>query len=58
MAAVTDTQKSIKFDPVKKPGISNLLTIYSLISEKSIIELEKELKNKSYAEFKKLSGPH
>jgi len=41
MAAVTDTQKSIKFDPVKKPGISNLLTIYSLISEKSIIELEK-----------------
>ncbi len=54
MAAVTDTQKSIKFDPVKKPGISNLLTIYSLISEKSIIELEKELKNKSYAEFKKI----
>jgi len=53
MAAVTDTQKTIKFDPKKKPGISNLLTINSLISGKKTSQLETELKGKTYAEFKK-----
>ena len=54
MSAVTDTQKQIKYDVAKKPGISNLLTIYSLISDKPIAGLEAELKGKSYAEFKKI----
>lgn len=53
MTAVTDTGKAIKYDPQKKPGISNLLTIYSLFSEKSIKELEKDFKGKGYEEFKK-----
>lgn len=53
MAAVTDLEKEIKYDPQKKPGISNLLTIYSLFSEKSIKELEKEFQSKGYEEFKK-----
>jgi len=53
MAAVTDLGKEIKYDPIKKPGISNLLTIYSLFSGKSIPDLEKEFKNKGYEEFKK-----
>jgi len=53
MAAVTDRGKGIKYDLRKKPGISNLLTIYSLLSGKSIKELEKIFKNKGYAEFKK-----
>ncbi|MFH1575858.1 MAG: tryptophan--tRNA ligase [Candidatus Nealsonbacteria bacterium] len=53
MSAVTDTGKSIKYDPEKKPGISNLLTIYSLMSQKSIKELEKKFKNKGYGDFKK-----
>ena len=53
MAAVTDTGKEVKFNPAKKPGISNLLTIYSLASEKPIKELEKEFADKSYSEFKK-----
>ena len=53
MGAVTDTEKAIKFDQKKKPGISNLLVINSLISEKPIEQLETELKGKSYAEFKK-----
>lgn len=52
MSAVTDTGKQIKYDK-KKPGISNLLTIYSLFSRKSIKELEKIFKNKGYAYFKK-----
>lgn len=54
MAAVTDTDKIIKFDSKKKPGISNLLTIYSLVSKKPVMELEAELKGKSYAEFKRI----
>lgn len=53
MSAVTDPGRKISYNPKKKPGISNLLTIYSLFSEKSIKELEKKFKGKGYAEFKK-----
>jgi tryptophanyl-tRNA synthetase len=53
MAAVTDTGKEIKLNPVKKPGISNLLTIYSLASGKPIEQLEKEFAKKRYSDFKK-----
>jgi len=51
--AVTDTGKAIKYNPEVKPGISNLLTIYSLFSDKTIKEVEKKFKNKGYADFKK-----
>jgi tryptophanyl-tRNA synthetase len=51
--AVTDTGRVIKYNPKAKPGISNLLTIYSLFSGKSIKELENKFKSKGYAEFKK-----
>lgn len=51
--AVTDSGKEIKYDERKKPAISNLLTIYSLFAQKPIKELEKNYKNKGYAEFKK-----
>jgi tryptophanyl-tRNA synthetase len=53
MSAVTDTEKNIKFDQKKKPGISNLLAINSLIWNLPIARLEQEFKGKSYAEFKK-----
>mgnify|MGYP001566592441 FL=1 len=53
MKAVTDTGKIIKYDPKKKVGISNLLTIYSLFSGKTTQELEKKFKSKGYADFKK-----
>ncbi len=53
MAAVTDPGKIIKYDPSKKPGISNLLTIYTLFGRKPIREIEKEFKNRGYADFKK-----
>src|SRR3989344_5011627 len=51
--AVTDSGKEIKFNPEEKPAISNLLTIFNLMSGKEIKTLEKEYKGKSYAEFKK-----
>ncbi len=51
--SVTDSGKEIKFDPQNKPAISNLLTIFSLFSEKSISDLEKNYQNTSgYADFK------
>ncbi|MCH8741594.1 tryptophan--tRNA ligase [Patescibacteria group bacterium] len=53
MAAVTDPGKIIKYDSMKKPGISNLLTIHSLFSGKPIKGLEKNFRNKGYKEFKK-----
>ncbi len=53
MSATTDLGKSIKYDPEKKPGISNLLTIFSLFSDKPIREIEKNFKGKGYADFKK-----
>jgi len=52
--AVTDSGNRIKYNPQDKPAISNLLTIYSLVSDKSITELaEKYARHTSYAEFKK-----
>lgn len=53
MSAVTDTGKEVKFSARTKPGISNLLIVYSLISGKKVKELEGEFKNKNYSEFKK-----
>ena len=53
MSATTDSGKDIKYNIIKKTGISNLLTIYSLLVNKSISEIEKEFVKKSYAEFKK-----
>lgn len=52
MSAVTDTEKSIKYSPLKKPGISNLITIYSSFKRINIKEVEKEFENQSYAQFK------
>ena len=56
MTAVTDTGKEVKYDLKRKPGVSNLLTIYSLFSEQPIKTLEKRFKGKGYATFKKSLG--
>jgi tryptophanyl-tRNA synthetase len=50
--AVTDSQAQIKYDPEKKPAISNLLEIYSGTSGQSISTLEKKFKGKGYGKFK------
>lgn len=53
MKATTDSEGVIKFDIENKPGVSNLLTIYSVLSGKSIESLEKEYEGKGYGDFKK-----
>ena len=51
-SAVTDTGKDIKYDIRKKSGVSNLLSIYSALSEKTIRTLEKDFAGKGYADLK------
>ncbi len=53
MSAVTDSGKEIVFNKDAKPGISNLLTIFSLFSRIPIKKIETVYKNKTYQEFKK-----
>ena len=53
--AVTDSDNQIIYSP-DKPGISNLLSIYSAFTNKSIEDAEKEFKGVGYAEFKVAVG--
>lgn len=50
--AVTDSGNEVKFDKKEKPAISNLLNIYSQLSDKKIGEIEQEYEGKTYSEFK------
>ena len=53
MKATTDSEGIVKFDIENKPGISNLLSIYSALSGISIEELEAKYEGKGYGDFKK-----
>ena len=52
MRAVTDSGTEVK-SGADKPALTNLLTIYSLLTGKTIKEIEKEYAGKGYADFKK-----
>ena len=52
-SAVTDTGREIRFDVAEKAGVSNLLTIFSVLSERSIPALEAEYDGRGYGDFKK-----
>ncbi|KGP90725.1 tryptophanyl-tRNA synthetase [Pontibacillus chungwhensis BH030062] len=51
-SAVTDSEGIVKYDKENKPGISNLLTIYSSFSGESIESLEAKYEGKGYGDFK------
>ena len=53
MGATTDSESVVKFDPINKPGISNLINIYSVIKKISIEEVEEKFKDANYGTFKK-----
>ncbi|MBI2054204.1 MAG: tryptophan--tRNA ligase [Candidatus Staskawiczbacteria bacterium] len=53
MSSATDSGKGVIYNATKKPGISNLLTIYSLLTGQPVPNIEKQFKNKGYADFKK-----
>ncbi|MFC5992759.1 tryptophan--tRNA ligase [Pseudonocardia hispaniensis] len=52
-SAVTDAEREIRFDPEAKPGIANLLTIYSALTDKKVSELEADYAGKGYGDLKK-----
>ena len=51
-SAVTDSSGVIEFDPAEKPGVSNLLTIFSAFSGESIESLVNRFKGVGYGQFK------
>ncbi|WP_027964952.1 tryptophan--tRNA ligase [Halalkalibacillus halophilus] len=51
-SAVTDSEGIIEYDKENKPGISNLLTIYSSFSNSSINQIVEEYQGKNYGTFK------
>ncbi|MBD3009581.1 MULTISPECIES: tryptophan--tRNA ligase [unclassified Streptomyces] len=51
-SAVTDLETEIRFDEEKKPGVSNLLTIYSTLTGTAIAELERRYEGKGYGALK------
>lgn len=55
-SAVTDSGTEVRYDEEHKPGISNLLTIYSALTGRSVEELEKEYAGRGYGDFKKDLG--
>ena len=53
MRSTTDSEGVIRFDIENKPGISNLLSIYSAFSSKTVEQLEKDYEGSGYGQFKK-----
>jgi tryptophanyl-tRNA synthetase len=51
-SAVTDTGREIRYDPESKPGMSNLLTIYSALTERPVKDIEADYVGKGYGDFK------
>ncbi len=53
MRATTDSEGSVRFDPENKPGVSNLLTIYSVFSGIGMADLERQYDGLGYGALKK-----
>jgi len=51
-SATTDSDGEVRYAPKDKPGVSNLLTIYSALSDRTIAELEAEYAGRGYGDFK------
>jgi len=54
--AVTDSETVIRYDPENKPGVSNLIQIYSTCVNKDFAEIEREFEGKGYGELKTRVG--
>ncbi len=53
MRATTDSESIVRYDEENKPGISNLINIYSSLTGKKMDEIEKKFKDSNYGTFKK-----
>lgn len=54
--AMTDSEAQIRYDRANKPGVSNLMEIYSCTNGKSLEEIEREFAGKGYGDFKLAVG--
>lgn len=52
----SDTENCVHFDPANKPGVSNLMNIYSAVTGKSFDEIEREFDGEGYGVFKPAVG--
>ncbi|MBQ3556454.1 MAG: tryptophan--tRNA ligase [Oscillospiraceae bacterium] len=52
----SDTENCVRFDPANKPGVANLMSIYSAITGKSYAEIESEFACCGYGKFKPAVG--
>ena len=53
MKSVTDSEGIVRFDPETKPGVSNLMNIYSVLSGETLDSIEEMYAGKGYGDFKK-----
>jgi tryptophanyl-tRNA synthetase len=54
--AVTDSEAVIRYDVKNKPGVSNLMSIYSSVTGKTLEQIENEFEGKGYGDFKTAVG--
>lgn len=54
--AVTDSDAQVRFDRDAKPGVSNLMEIYGVVTDKNMDEVQREFEGKGYGEFKLAVG--
>ena len=52
----SDTENCVRFDPENKPGVANLMSIYSAVTGKSFAEIESEFAGQGYGKFKPVVG--
>ena len=52
----SDTENCVRFDPVNKPGVANLMNIYSAVTGKTFEEIEAEFAGMGYGKFKPAVG--
>ncbi len=51
--AVTDSEAIVRYDPIEKPGLSNLLVIHALCSGETVTALEERYGGQGYGAVKK-----
>jgi tryptophanyl-tRNA synthetase len=52
-SAVTDAGREVRFDQVEKAGVSNLLSIFSVLTDRTVDSLEADYDGRGYGDFKK-----
>ena len=52
----SDTERCVRYDPENKPGVANLMTIYSSVTGRTFPEIEAEFDGLGYGRFKPAVG--